>query len=140
MYRIVRVNTKNHKTRAAAIRDMEVIIDAGHYWRLSGPINLPYGTPMIAMGSHGGRGLYLFGISYGDWEQEGDAGEYDLRIKVVWQPVIYCMAPESVDAIASKLSRWNVHSGCEATQYEFRKAMNYILKGKALDPYVQVAA
>jgi len=136
MYRIVRVNTRNMPQKEQALYDMYTIVDAGYYWKMSEQIEIPYGTPMIAMGGHGGRGLYLFGISNGDWEQYNDGGEYHLRIPVVWQPVIYSLPPESVEEIGAMCKRWNLRFGCQATQGEFRNALHHILSfGNALNPY-----
>jgi len=56
-YRLVRVNTRDHGTRDAAFDDMVSIIERGFYWKQSKLPEIPSGTQMIGMGSHGGQGL-----------------------------------------------------------------------------------
>jgi hypothetical protein len=61
LYRVVRVNTPAHTTRPSAFADMRTIIKAGYYWKKSQPVPIPVGTLLVAMGSHGGAGMFLLG-------------------------------------------------------------------------------
>src|SRR4051794_16583520 len=48
-YRLVRVNTREHSTRALAFDDMVSIIERGFYWKQSHLPGIPSGTQMIGM-------------------------------------------------------------------------------------------
>jgi hypothetical protein len=62
-YRLVRVNTPDHNTRERAFADMVSIVERGFYWKQSQVPDIPSGTQMIGMGSHGGRGLFIVGVT-----------------------------------------------------------------------------
>jgi hypothetical protein len=132
MYRVVRVNTKAHNTRLVALDDMAWIIERGFYWKKSSRIDIPVGTPLVAMGSHGGQGLFLFGISNGNWEREEDGGEYQHRIPVVWQPMIYERRP--ISEVEDMLSKFNVRFGAEAHRHEFANVLSFVLNGTHIVP------
>jgi hypothetical protein len=120
---------------------MEAIITRGYYWRKSKRVWIPDGTPIIAMGGHGGRGLYLLGISTGQWENETGDGDYGQRIPVRWQPVVYCHPAASVNTVIDMIdSGFSIYSGGEVTQKEFRKVLNFVLKGDVLDYSVDLSA
>lgn len=138
MYRVVRVNTENHPTRAIALRDMATIIERGFYWKKSNTVDIPVGTLLIAEGCHGGQGLFIIGICSGKWGKETDAGSYHYRIPVVWQPVVYERHP--ISDFQQGLSRFNVRFGADCTQGEFRRALDWVLNGDAIDPWQEVAA
>jgi hypothetical protein len=142
MFRVVRVNNENHPTYQKAMHDMATIIERGFYWKMTGTVDIPQGTPLIAMGSYGGRGLYLLGISNGDWEHEPDGEAWQYRIKVVWQPVVYDLPAASTEIIGAMGVDFNVRFGGEYSQVEFRKALDYVLTGEMIDPwqYMQDAA
>jgi len=142
MYRIVRVNTPRMPHYYQALEDMGVIIEAGYYWKKSDEPYIPYGTPMIAMGGHGGRGLYLIGITSTDnkWEREDDAGSYRHRLPVIWQPVVYRHPAISTEAVANMVVGWNVRFGAQCSQAEFRRVLDFVLTGTAIDPYAEAAA
>lgn len=146
MYRIVRVNNNNHPDRQSALADMRSIIERGFYWRMSGDVEIPYGTPLIAMGCYGGAGLFLIGISNGEWEDEPEAqtgNRWGRRISVVWQPVIYQFGSNlnggkvAVQEVGEMLSKYNVRFGAEASQGEFRQVLDYVLTGKAIYPIIR---
>jgi hypothetical protein len=122
------------------MKDMAVIIGEGYYWKKSNRPQIDIGTLMIAMGSHGGRGLYLVGIVTGEWEREDDAGSYHHRIPVQWQPLIYMHDVNSVDAVANMISGFNYRFGAECSQTEFRKVLDFVLTGRIAYPRSVAAA
>ncbi len=142
LYRVVRVNTPAHTTRPSAFADMRTIIKAGYYWKKSQPIPIPVGTLLAAMGSHGGAGMFLLGISTGEWERNPHEVDYGLRIPVQWQPVIYDhgsnVKPDpgkaAVRMVGDMLDKFNVRFGAEATQGEFREVLEYVLGGSLVRP------
>ena len=142
MYRVVRVNNDNHPDKTSAMADMRSIIERGFYWKMSGDVEIPYGTPIIAVGCYGGAGLFLIGICNGEWEDEPqakvDGGRWHRRIPVVWQPVIYTHndGKAAVKTVASMLSKYNIRFGAEATQGEFRQVMDFVLSGKVVYPSI----
>jgi hypothetical protein len=150
MYRVVRVNNDDHPDRPSAMADMRSIIERGFYWKMSGDVEIPYGTPIIAVGCYGGAGLFLLGICNGEWGDEPQAaeggGRWHRRIPVVWQPVIYTFGTNhnsgkaSVKKVASMLSKYNIRFGAEAKQDEFRKVMDFVLSGKAIYPSIRKKA
>src|SRR3954462_11297496 len=87
-YRLVRVNTPDHSTPALAFDDMVSIIERGFYWKQSQLPDIPSGTQMIGMGSHGGRGLFIVGVTASDeWQDEPDGDVYKHRLPVAWARV-----------------------------------------------------
>ena len=89
-YRLVRVNTRDHTTRELAFDDMVSIIERGFYWKQSQLPDIPSGTQMIGMGSHGGQGLFIVGLTTTDeWEHEPDGDVYRHRLPVAWARVVY---------------------------------------------------
>ena len=148
MYRIVRVNRRDHNSYALALEDMGVIIDKGYYWKKSQTPDMPVGTLVIAAGSFYGAGLFLVGIVTGEWEKElhgndepqpHDHGTYTYhwRIPVQWQPVVYGhdKGVEAVHEINGMIDGFNYRFGAKLTQIEFRKVLNYVLHGEAINPW-----
>lgn len=146
MYRVVRVNTTDHTTRAGALKDMEWIIERGYYWKKSERVHMPVGTLVVAMGCHGGAGLFLIGVVTGKWEDSPDSGSYKHRIAVQWQPVIYSFftnrntGKKAVRHVSDMLGKFNIRFGAEATQDEFRNVLAYVLTGNALRPVQKAKA
>jgi len=143
MYYIGRVNTPAMPHYEQALADMAVIIEADSFWKKSDRPYVGKGTLMLAMGSHGGRGLYLVGISTTDnkWEDSGDTGSYRNRLPVIWQPVVYRHPAESVDAIANMITGFNYRFGkYNPNQHEFRKVLDFVLTGTLVDPWQEQAA
>jgi len=132
-YHVVRVNTPAHKHDTEAMDDMAFIIERGFFWKKSDTFHCPVGSPLIAMGSHGGRGLFLFGMVTGLWENEPKAGEYHKRIPVLWQPVIYKHEEEAVDEVAAMLPRFNPYFGSrDISAMQFAEAFSFIASGTVL--------
>ena len=134
-FRLVRVNTRDHATRPLAFADMVAIIERGYYWKQSQPPEIPQWTQMIAMGSHGGRGLFMVGVTESDvWEEEPDGDDYKLRLPVRWARVIYDNR-SALDAIKAIPSRFNERFGAELDHTEYRQILQLVLDGDAIDMY-----
>ncbi len=129
-YRVVRVNTSEHGTRALALEDMATIIRHEGYWTQNDdPPRIPVGTAVVAMGSYGGRGLYLHGVVRGEWEATGEK-PFRNKLAVTWARVVYQSdAPEEIGAM---ISAFNSRSWSRCTQSEFRAVLNRVLSGREL--------
>jgi len=130
-YRLVRLNTRDHSTRALALEDMTVIVEAGGYWTQNeDPPHIPPGTAIVGMGSYGGRGLYLHGIVADVWEATGEL-PYRFKLPMTWAHVIYELDgdPEEVGAL---IAAFNSRSWSRCTQGEFRAVMDRVLAGRPL--------
>jgi hypothetical protein len=135
-YRLVRVNTRDHATRDSAFDDMVSIIERGFYWKQSKLLDIPSGTQMIGMGSHGGQGLFIIGVTTSaDWEEEPDGDVYKHRLPVAWARVVY-ENPRMLAKMKSIPSRFNERFGAELTQEEYREILTLVLDGDGLDMYV----
>jgi hypothetical protein len=134
-YHVVRVNTRNHGTQLKAMDDMVTIIERGFFWKKSERLYSPVGSLIIAAGSYGGRGLFLFGMVTGPWENNPDnADEYTQRVPVLWQPVIYKHDKNAVKIVEDMLTRFNIRFG-ERYLYphEFGKVFDFVLSGEKLE-------
>jgi hypothetical protein len=130
VYRLVRVNDENHPRWEDAVEDMRTIIDCGAYWtRRESPPELPAGTPIVAMGSHGGRGLFLHGIVSGEWVAEPDDSPYRHQISVTWADAIY---EADADAVAGCVEALNPRSMSHMTQAEYRTVMAHLLSAEPI--------
>jgi hypothetical protein len=128
-YRVVRVNTRSHRTRSRALDDMATIIgDRGYWTQRDHAPSIPVGTQIVAMGSYGGRGLYLHGIATGGWEPTGDI-PFRSKLAVAWAHVIYDVpgAPEDVGAL---VNAFDPHSWSRCSQDEFRAVLDRVLSGR----------
>jgi hypothetical protein len=125
-HRMVRVNDENHPRRRDAMADMRTIIDSGAYWtRNETPPDVPAGTPVVAMGSRGGRGLFLHGIVDGEWEPTRESGPpYLHRISVAWADAIYEADP---DVVAAEVERFNRRSWSRMKQSEYLAVLGHVL-------------
>lgn len=132
-YRLVRVNTRDHTSRELAFDDLVSIIERGFYWKQSQLPDIPSGTQMIGMGSHGGQGLFIVGVTTSDeWEDEPDAGVYKHRLPVAWARVVY-ENPSMLGEIKSIPSRFNERFGADLTQEEYREIVTLVLDGDGLN-------
>jgi hypothetical protein len=132
-YRLVRVNTPVHDTRDKAFRDITTIIERGYYWKQSHPPEIPRWTQMIGMGSHGGRGLFIVGVTRNEeWQAEPDGDVFKYRLPVAWARIIY-ENPPVLDAVKTLASRFNERFGAELRLEEYRRIMQLVLDGKGLD-------
>jgi hypothetical protein len=129
-YRVVRVNTSQHGTRALALDDLATIIRLEGYWTQShDPPRIPVGTAIVAMGSYGGRGLYLHGVVRSDWESTGEKPFLN-KLGVTWAHVVY--ESDRPEDIGARISAFNSRSWSRCTQTEFRAVLNRVLSGREL--------
>lgn len=138
-YRLVRVNTRDHTTRDLAFDDLVSIIERGFYWKQSQLPDIRSGTQMIGMGSHGGQGLFIVGVTTTDeWEDEPDDDVYRHRLPVAWARVVY-ENRSMLGEIKSISSRFNERFGAELTQEEYREIITLVLSADGLDMYADSA-
>jgi hypothetical protein len=139
-YRLVRVNTRDHATRDLAFDDMVSIIERGFYWKQAKLPAIPSGTQIVGMGSHGGRGLFILGVTTSDeWEDEPDGDIYKHRLPVAWARVVY-ENPSVLAEIKSIPSRFNERFGADLTQQEYREILTLVLDGDAVDMHADEEA
>jgi hypothetical protein len=135
-YFIVRVNTDDHPTIDQAMQDMAYIIEKRSYWKKSVQPVMPVGAPIIAMGGHGGRGLFLHGIVKGEWKQAKGGGAYQNRLPVSWDNTVY-MHPQSAVAAALVLAnRGNLRAHTQISKDEYRAVLHFVLGGQAVNPWL----
>jgi hypothetical protein len=138
-YRLVRLNTPDHKDRKLAFDDMVSIIERGHYRKQSQPPEIPQGTQLIGMGSHGGRGLYIVGVTKSDmWENEADGDIYKYRLPVAWARVVYENRP-MLETIKSIPATFNERFGAHLDADEYRRIIKLVLDGNGFDMYDEQA-
>ena len=119
-YRLVRVNTPDHNTRERAFADMVSIVERGFYWKQSQVPDIPSGTQMIGMGSHGGRGLFIVGVTTSEeWEDEPDGDVYK--------------NPSRLDEIKAIPRSFNERFGAHLSREEYREIIAIVLDGDGLD-------
>jgi len=142
-YFIVRVNTADHPTRALAMKDMGDIIEQRGYWKMSVRPDMPIGSPIIAVGGHGGRGLFLHGIVRKDWKDVKGGAEgnpvYQHKLGVQWDHTVYTH-PENAVEQALKLAGVGgakpiLRSHTRVNQQQYRTMLSMILLGEAVNPW-----
>ena len=97
-HRLVHVCDDKSPDRAAAEEDLRGLIRTGWYYtRNERPPSLMGGEPIVGIGSHGGRGLFILGTCVSHrWEKLENAGRHKWRIPVEWEAAIYEANPEEV--------------------------------------------
>ncbi|HEX5925824.1 MAG TPA: hypothetical protein VFY45_18465 [Baekduia sp.] len=105
-----------------------IIRDRGYWTQNDHPPSVPVGTQIVAMGSYGGRGLYLHGIASGGWEPTGDV-PFRNKLAVTWAHVIYDVPgdPEDVGAL---VHAFNPRSWSRCSQSDFRAVLDRVLSGR----------
>lgn len=85
-------------------------------------------TPVVGIGSHGGRGLFTLGVCAGfAWEELGeDALPYRHRIEVIWDGAIY---RADYDSVFEEVTKYNERSWTSATREDYRRVVDFILDG-----------
>jgi hypothetical protein len=132
-WRLVRLNTPDHGTRELAFGDMVAIIERGYYWKQAHLPDIPVRTQIIGMGSHGGRGLFIVGVTTSDqWENEPDGDIFKHRLPVAWARVIY-ENTSMLDAIKCIPDRFNERFGADLTHEEYREILALVLAGESFD-------
>lgn len=100
-----------------------------YYTRNETPPKIMRRTPVVGIGSHGGRGLFLLGTCAGlDWEDLGDSAlPYRHRIEVIWDGAIYAAA---YGDFFEGVTKYNQRSWTSATRADYRLVVNRILSGE----------
>lgn len=141
-YFIVRVNTDDHQTIEQAMRDMAVIIEKNGYWKKSVRPDMPIGSPVIAIGGHGGRGLFLHGIVRKPWKAVKGGAEgnvvYQNKLGMQWDNTVYMHPPEAVSAALTLANRGNLRAHTRITKDEYRAVLGFVLSGEAVNPWEYV--
>ena len=138
-YFLVRVNTRDHTTRALAMADMAAIIERRGYWKMSEQPVMPIGSSIIAMGGHGGQGLFLHGIVRKGWKTVKSGAEgnvvYQNKLGVQWEHVVYTHDVTAVAAALSIVNLGALRKHSELDQMHYRSLLHFVLKGEAIDPW-----
>lgn len=142
-YFVVRVNTEDHSTRLLAMADMAAIIERRGYWKKSVRPDMPIGSPIIAVGGHGGRGLFLHGIVRKDWKPVKGGAEgnpvYQNKLGVEWDRTVYAHAAGVVDR-ALKVAGVQgdppiLRAHTTVNQQQYRDMLHVVLMGDAVNPW-----
>jgi hypothetical protein len=136
MYFIVRVNTDEHQTIEQAMQDMAYIIEKRAYWKKSVRPTMPVGSPIIAIGGHGGRGLFLHGVVRKDWKAVSDGGVYANKLGVQWDNTVYMHPQEAVSAALVLANRGALRAHSQITKDEYRALLGFVLSGQAINPWL----
>lgn len=140
MYFIVRVNTDDHQTIEQAMADMAAIIEQRGYWKKSVRPTMPVGSPIIAIGGHGGRGLFLHGIVRKEWKSVKGGAEgnvaYANKLGVQWDNTVYMHPEEAVSAALVLANRVALRAHSQITKDEYRAVLAFVLSGQAVNPWL----
>jgi hypothetical protein len=128
-YVFCRVCDERHDTYDKALDDLNGLVEAERYYtRNDSAPKIMRRTPMVGIGSHGGRGLFLLGACAGlRWEDLGeDALPYRHRIEVIWDGAIY---RADYGAVFDGVTKYNQRSWTSATRADYRLVVDRILAG-----------
>lgn len=118
-YVFARVNDERHRTREQALEDLVGLVRDEHYYtRRATPPKIMRRTPMIGIGCHGGRGLFVLGHCAGfAWERlSDDYLPYEHRIDVMWDGAVYAA---DYDAVLDGVEKFNERSWTSATRRDY---------------------
>ena len=127
-YVFARICDERHESYEAAVEYVADLVTAERYYtRHEAPPRIMRRTPMVGIGSHGGRGLFTLGVCSGlEWEELGDEElPYRHRIEVIWDGAIYAADYETVLAGVTKYNR---RSWTSATREDYRRVFDRILE------------
>lgn len=128
-YVFARVCDERHDTRQKALEALTGLVqDDRYYTRNESPPKIMRRTPMVGIGSHGGRGLFLLGTCAGlQWEGLDDRYlPYRHRIEVIWDGAIYA-AP--YDEVFAHVTKYNERSWTSALRPDFSNVVSRVLAG-----------
>jgi hypothetical protein len=141
-YFIVRVNTPHHNSLLLAMKDMAAIIDRRGYWKKSVQPDMPIGSPVIAVGGHGGRGLFLHGIVKGKkWKRVGGGAEgnptYQFKLGMQWDHTVYMHDPSAVEQALglAGVQNSNLRSFTTMSLQQYRNTLHMVLSGQPVNPW-----
>ena len=131
-YVFCRVNDERHDAYTNALADMVALVQHERYYtRHETPPKIMRRTPMVGIGSHGGRGLFVMGACAGlRWEPLGPEDlPYQHRIEVIWDGAIY---RAGYDDVFAGVTRYNQRSWTSATREDYRRVVDRILDGEVV--------
>jgi hypothetical protein len=128
-YVFCRVCDERHTTRAVALEDLKgIVLEERYFTRSETPPKIMRRTPMVGIGAHGGRGLFLLGYCAGlRWHPLGpDDAPYRHRVEVIWDGAIYAA---DYDHVFDGVGKYNERSWTSATREDYRLVVGRILDG-----------
>jgi len=128
-YVFARICDERHHSYELALADVAGLVAAERYYtRRESPPKIMRRTPIVGVGSHGGRGLFTLGVCAGfAWENLGeDALPYRHRIEVIWDGAIY---RADYDSVFEEVTKYNERSWTSATREDYRRVVDLILDG-----------
>ena len=131
-YVFCRVCDERHDTYEKALSDLTGMVqDERYYSRHETPPKIMRRTPMVGVGAHGGRGLFVMGACAGlSWERLAEEDlPYQHRIEVIWDGAIY---GADYDEVFAGVSKYNKRSWTSATREDFRLVVDRILAGEVV--------
>jgi hypothetical protein len=131
-YVFCRVCDERHDPYEKALEYLTGLVeDERYYTRKDTPPKIMRRTPMVGVGAHGGRGLFLLGACAGlDWENLGDSTlPYRHRIEVIWDGAIYAA---DYDEVFDSVSKYNQRSWTSATRADYRLVVDRVLAGEVV--------
>ncbi len=131
-YVFCRVNDSRDDTYSKALDDLTELVEAERYYtQHRTPPKIMRRTPMVGIGSHRGRGLFLLGTCVGlDWEPLGeDSLPYRHRIEVVWDGAVY---KAEYSTVLEGVTKYNERSWTSANLRDYRRVVDAILGGEVV--------
>jgi hypothetical protein len=131
-YVFCRVCDERHDSYENALAYLTRLVqDERYYTRHDTPPKIMRRTPMVGVGSRGGRGLFLLGACAGlDWEDLGDTAlPYGHRIEVIWDGAIY---GADYHVVFDGVTKFNKRSWTSATRGDYRRVVDRILAGQVV--------
>jgi len=131
-YVFCRLCDERHDTYEKALDDLAALIEAERYYtRNETPPKIMRRTPMVGIGSHGGRGLFLLGACAGLAWEDLDEGwlPYRHRIEVIWDGAIYAA---DYEAVFAGVEKYNKRSWTSAKRADYRLVVDRILAGEVV--------
>lgn len=129
-YVFCRVCDERHDTYDKALKDLTGLVrDERYYTRNETPPKIMRRTPMVGIGAHGGRGLFVMGACAGlRWEGLSDDHlPYRHRIEVIWDGAIY---GADYEAVFEGVGKYNKRSWTSADRADYRLVVDRILDGE----------
>lgn len=129
-YVFCRVCDERHDTYDKALKDLTGLVrDERYYTRNETAPKIMRRTPMVGIGAHGGRGLFLRGVCTGlRWAPlTEDHLPYRHRIEVVWDGAIY---RADYDEVFDGVRKYNQRSWTSATVDDYRLVDGRVLSGE----------
>ena len=131
-YVFCRVCDERHDPPDKALEYLTGLVrDERYYTRKDPAPRIMRRTPMVGIGAHGGRGLFVMGTCAGlRWEPLGPEDEpYLHRIEVIWDGAIY---RADYVRVLDGVMKFNKRSWTSATRDDYRRVVDRILEGEVV--------